>query len=253
MGLYKSRAEIEKMRISGSILARTLRLVSETIVPGKTTPKDLDALAEKLILDAGGIPSFKGYRGDYPAATCISVNQVVVHGIPTDIPLEEGDIVSLDFGVVKDGWHADGAWTYPVGDVSVDAKRLMNVTRESLYQGIAKAKAGNRLGDIGHAVQKYVESHGYSVVRDLVGHGIGQNLHEPPSSIPMYGKPGKGDMIKEGMTMCIEPMINLGGYQVNFLDDRWTVVTADGKLSAHFEHTVAITREGPDILTLELD
>jgi methionyl aminopeptidase len=238
------------MRESGRIVARTLRLCSETIVPGKTTPKDLDALAHRLILESGGQPSFLGYR-DYPAATCISVNDVVVHGIPTAVPLQEGDIISLDFGVVKDGWHADGAWTYPVGAVSSEAQRLMNVTRESLMQGIAKARPGNRIGDIGAAVQRYCESHGYGVVRELVGHGIGQKLHEEPSNVPMYGKPGKGDLLREGMTICIEPMINQGTHRVVFLDDKWTVVTADGKLSAHYEHTIAITREGPEILTQE--
>lgn len=250
MGLLKSRAEIEKMRVSGAIVARTLRLCSEAIVPGKTTPKELDALAHRLILESGGQPSFLGYR-DYPAATCISVNSVVVHGIPTPIPLEEGDVISLDFGVVKDGWHADGAWTYPVGTISPAAQRLLNVTRESLMQGIAKARVGNRIGDIGATVQRYCESHGYGVVRELVGHGIGQKLHEEPANVPMFGKPGKGDLLRDGMTICIEPMINEGTHRVNFLDDKWTVVTADGKLSAHFEHTIAITKDGPEILTLE--
>lgn len=248
--MTKTRAQIDKMRESGRIVARTLRLVSESIVPGKTTPKDLDALAHRLISEEGGFPSFLGYR-DYPAATCISVNDVVVHGIPTAVPLQEGDIISLDFGVYKDGWHADGAWTYGVGTISPNAQRLLNVTRESLMQGIAKARVGNRIGDIGAAVQRYCESHGYGVVRELVGHGIGQKLHEEPTNVPMYGKPGKGDLIREGTTMCIEPMINQGTHRVNFLDDKWTVVTADGKLSAHFEHTIAVTKEGPEILTVE--
>jgi len=246
----KTRAQIDKMKESGRIVARTLRLVSETIVPGKTTPKDLDALAHRLIAEEGGFPSFLGYR-DYPAATCISVNDVVVHGIPTAIPLQEGDIISLDFGVVKDGWHADGAWTYAVGTISPAAQRLMNITRESLMQGIAKARPGNRIGDIGAAVQRYCESHGYGVVRELVGHGIGQKLHEEPTNVPMFGKPGKGELLREGMTMCIEPMVNQGTHRVNFLDDKWTVVTADGKLAAHFEHTIAITKDGPEILTTE--
>lgn len=250
MILLKSKSDIAKMKESGRIVARTLRLVSEAIVPGKTTPKDLDALADRLIREEGGVPSFLGYR-DYPAATCISVNEVVVHGIPTAVPLQEGDIVSLDFGVVKDGWHADSAWTYPVGTVSKEAQRLMNVTRESLFQGIAKAKVGNRIGDIGHAVQRYCEGHGYGVVRDLVGHGIGRKLHEEPSNVPMFGKPGKGELLRDGMTICIEPMINEGTYRVNFLEDKWTVVTADGKLSAHYEHTIAILKEGVEILTVE--
>jgi methionyl aminopeptidase len=247
--VLKSPADIEKIRESGRILARTLRLVSERIAPG-VTPKELDSYAHELITAAGATPSFLNYRG-YPAATCISVNDTVVHGIPTDVPLKEGDIISLDFGVFKDGWHADSAWTYPVGEISKEAQRLLNVTRESLYQGIAKAKVGNRMGDIGHAVQKYVESNGYSVVRDLVGHGIGRALHEEPSNIPMYGRPGTGEPLREGMTICIEPMINEGTWKVNFLSDNWTVKTADGKLSAHFEHTVAITKDGPQILTLE--
>jgi methionyl aminopeptidase len=250
MSLIKSPAEIAKMKESGRIVARTLRLVSETIVPGKSTPKELDALADRLIREEGGVPSFLGYRG-YPAATCISVNQVVVHGIPTSVPLQEGDVISLDFGVVKDGWHADGAWTFPVGTISAEAQRLLSVTRESLYQGIAKARAGNRIGDIGAAVQRYCENNGYGVVRELVGHGIGQKLHEEPSNVPMFGKPGTGERLREGMTLCVEPMINQGTHKVIFLDDKWTVVTADGKLSAHFEHTIAITKNGPEILTVE--
>ena len=250
MALIKSAAEIAKMKESGRIVARTLRLCAETIVPGKTTPNQLDALADQLIREEGGVPSFLGYRG-YPAATCISVNNVVVHGIPTDDPLKEGDIISLDFGVVKDAWHADGAWTFAVGEISPMAQKLMNVTRESLLQGIAKARPGNTIGDIGAAVQKYVESHGFGVVRELVGHGIGQKLHDEPHNVPMFGKAGKGEKLREGMCICIEPMINEGTYRVNTLKDGWTVVTADNKLSAHFEHTVAITKAGPVILTTE--
>ncbi len=250
MTYLKNQSEIAKMKESGRIVARTLRLVSETIVPGKTTPKELNALAERLIREEGGIPSFLGYR-DYPAATCISVNSVVVHGIPTDKVLIEGDVVSLDFGVVKNGWHADGAWTYPVGTISPKAQRLLNVTREALHQGIAKARVGNRIGDIGSAVQKYCESNGFGVVRELVGHGIGRALHEEPANVPMYGKAGKGEVLRDGTTICIEPMINEGTHNVNYLDDKWTVVTADGKLSAHFEHTIAITRSGAEILTVE--
>jgi methionyl aminopeptidase len=246
----KTKSEIAHMKESGRIVARTLRLVSETIVPGKTTPKDLDVLADRLIREEGGIPSFLNYRG-YPNPTCISVNSVVVHGIPTDKVLQEGDIISLDFGVVKNDWHADGAWTFPVGTISKEAQRLLNVTREALYQGISKAKVGNRIGDIGAAVQKYCESNGFGVVQELVGHGIGRKLHEEPTNVPMYGKAGRGDIIRSGTTMCIEPMINQGTHKVIFLDDKWTVVTADGKLSAHFEHTVAVTREGTEILTAE--
>lgn len=237
------------MREAGRVVASTMRRVSETIVPGKTTLLELDSLAERLIIEAGCVPSFKGYRG-YPAATCISVNQVVIHGIPNETVLQEGDIVDLDFGAIWEGWHADSAWTFPVGTVSEQAQRLMNVTRESLFQGIAKAKPGNRLGDVGATIQKYVERNGYSVVREMVGHGIGQNLHEEPS-VPNYGKPGKGAHLKEGMTVCIEPMVNEGTAKIVTLDDGWTIETADGRLSAHYEHTVAVTRDGPEILTVE--
>lgn len=250
MIVLKSASEIAKMRASGRVVARALREMSEAIVPGKTTPKDLDALAGRIVAEAGGIPSFLNYRG-FPANACISVNEVVVHGIPGDIPLQEGDIIGLDMGVCIDGWHADGAWTYPVGNIDPAAQRLLNVSRESLYQGIAKARVGNRIGDISHAVQRYLEGNGYGVVRDLVGHGIGRQLHEEPHAVPNFGKPGKGELLREGMTICIEPMVNQGTWRVKTLPDNWTMVTADGRLSAHFEHTVAITREGPEILTQE--
>lgn len=249
MPLLKSAAQVALMRESGRIVARTLRLVSEKVAPG-VTPLDLDAYAHELILAEGGVPSFLGYRG-YPKATCISVNDVVVHGIPNNKPLKEGDIISLDFGVVKDGWHADSAWTYAVGQISEEARRLMNVTRESLIQGIAKARPGNTIGDIGAAVQTYVERNGYNVVRDLVGHGIGEKLHDEPHNIPMYGKPGKGMKLQAGMTMCIEPMVNAGTWKVNQLEDEWTIVTADGRLAAHYEHTIHITPNGAEILTRE--
>ncbi len=250
MILLKSKPEIEKMRASGRVVARALRCMSEAIVPGKTTPAELDALAGRIVAEAGGTPSFLNYRG-FPANTFISVNEGVVHGIPNQIPLQEGDIVSLDMGVLLDGWHADGAWTYPVGSISPEAQKLLNVTRESLYQGIAKARVGNRIGDIGSTVQRYVEMNGFSVVRDLVGHGIGRKLHEEPDSVPNFGKPNTLEMIRDGMTICIEPMVNQGTFKVKTLDDKWTLVTADGKLSAHFEHTIAITRDGVDILTRE--
>ncbi|MCW5940371.1 MAG: type I methionyl aminopeptidase [Fimbriimonadaceae bacterium] len=249
MIVLKKESEIAKMREAGRILARTLRTVSESIVPGKTTLLDLDMLAERLILESGAVPSFKGYR-DYPAATCISVNEVVIHGIPTERVLQEGDIIDLDFGVYKDGFHADSAWTFPIGTISPAAQRLLNVTRESLFQGIAKFRVGNKIGDVSAAIQKYVEKNGYSIVRDLVGHGIGRDLHEEPS-VPNFGKPGRGAPIKEGMTVCIEPMVNEGTAKVVTLDDGWTVVTADGKLSAHFEHTVVVTKDGPELLTVE--
>lgn len=250
MIVLKKAPEIEKMRLSGKAVAKALRCMSEAIVPGKTTPKELDTIAARIIAEAGGVPSFLNYRG-YPASTCISVNEVVVHGIPTGVPLQEGDIVGLDLGVCIDGWHADAAWTYPVGTISAEANRLLNVSKESLFQGIAKAKVGNRLGDIGAAVQKYVESNGYSVVRDLVGHGIGRNLHDEPRDVPNFGKAGTGLVIREGLTICIEPMVNMGTYHVETLEDDWTLVTRDRKLSAHFEHTIAVTKDGPDILTLE--
>jgi len=237
------------MRESGRILARTLRLVSERIAPG-VTPQQLNDYAQQLIEDAGSYPSFLNYRG-FPAAACISVNEVVVHGIPDETPLTEGDIVGLDFGVLKDGWHADGAWTYPVGKISPEAQRLLNVTREALYQGIGKAKLGNRIGDIAFAIQRYVESNGYSIVRDLVGHGIGRTIHEEPTAVPNFGKPGKGEVLREGMTICIEPMVNQGKFDVITHPNKWNIVAKDGKLSAHFEHTIAITRDGPEILTLE--
>ncbi len=249
MIILKKASEIAKMREAGRVVARTIRLMHEAIVPGKTSPRMLDALAARVVAEAGGTCSFLGYR-DYPAHTCISVNEVVIHGIPGDRPIVEGDIVDLDIGVTLDGWSADAAWTYPIGTVSPDAQRLLNVSRESLFQGIGKAKIGNRIGDIGAAVQRYVESHGYSVVRDLVGHGIGRTVHEEPS-VPNFGKAGKGEPIRDGLTICIEPMVNQGRLQVKTLADHWTVVTEDGKLSAHFEHTVAVTREGPELLTLE--
>ena len=249
MALIKSTQEIEKMRAAGNILAQVLKKLGESITPDQTTPRELDTIARQMIENAGGTPSFLNYRG-YPASTCISVNDTVVHGIPNDVPLTNGDIVSLDLGVFLNGWHADSAWTFPVGTISNEAQRLLNVTRESLFQGIAKAKVGNRIGDIGAAVQKYVESNGYSVVRDLVGHGIGQKLHEDPASIPNYGQAGKGELLREGMTICIEPMVNAGTHQVKTLTDGWTVKTKDGALSAHFEHTIAITKDGPQLLTV---
>lgn len=247
----KRPEEIQKMREAGRIVARTMRLTSESIVPGKTTLLELDALAEKLITEKNGIPSFKGYKG-FPASACTSLNDAVVHGIPNNTVIQNGDIVSLDFGVILDGWHADSAWTFAVGEISDDAQRLMNVTKEALYQGIAKARPNNRIGEIASTVQKYVEKNGYGIVRDLVGHGIGQSLHEEPS-VPNFGKPKDGPKIQEGMTFCIEPMVNQGTWKVKTLDDNWTVVTADGKLSAHFEHTIAVTKSGPVILTTEED
>lgn len=246
MVILKSPDEIEKMRAAGRILASTIQAVSAEVRPG-VTPKQLDAIAHHLIAVAGATPSFLGYR-DYPAATCISPNEIVVHGIPNDQPLKEGDIIGLDFGVFLNGYHADSAWTFPVGEVSEATKKLLRVSEESLYEGLKQAKAGNHIGDIAAAVQKHVESNGFSIVRDLVGHGIGQSLHEEPS-VPNFGKPGKGPVLKEGMTICVEPMVNSGTWKVKTLADGWTVVTADRRYSAHFEHTIAITKDGPDILT----
>lgn len=247
----KNDSEIAKMRQAGRILAKTMREVSQAMEAGKHSLLNLDAMAEKIILAEGGIPSFKGYKG-FPASACISVNETVVHGIPNDYVIQPGDIVSLDFGVIWQGWHADSAWTFPVGEIAPNAQRLLNVSKESLYQGIGKAKSGNRIGDIAHAVQSYVERNGYGVVRDLVGHGIGQSLHEEPS-VPNFGKPRKGVVLRPGMTFCIEPMVNEGTYKVKTLSDGWTIVTADGKLSAHYEHTVVVTSDGPLILTTEED
>jgi len=246
----KSKSEIEMMRKSGKIVARVIRQCYESIVPGKTTTRDLDSLAAKLIEESGGVPSFLNYRG-YSANTCISVNEVVIHGMPNDIPIVDGDIVDIDVGVCLDGWHADSAWTFGIGTIAPNAQRLLNVTKESLFQGIAQAKLGNRIGDISATVQKYVEKHGYGVVRDLVGHGIGRRLHEEPHSVPNFGKAGKGEVLREGCTIAIEPMVNEGTFRVKTMEDGWTMKTEDGKLSAHFEHTIAITKDGPDILTLE--
>jgi methionyl aminopeptidase len=247
----KTPEQIEKMRVAGQVVARTLEAMQRCIVPGKTTTGELDALAERLLAEQGAVPSFKGYRG-YPSSTCISINEVVVHGIPGERVIEAGDIVGIDLGAIVDGWHGDSAVTLPVGEVSDEARRLMRVTREALFRGIAEAKVGNRLSDISHAIQQFAERHGYSVVRDLVGHGIGSQMHEDPQ-VPNFGKPGRGIALEEGMTLAIEPMVNAGMYEVESLRDGWTVVTRDRKLSAHFEHTVAIRAAGPEILTLRRD
>lgn len=243
----KTSAEIEIMRKAGQIVALVLQELGRRAQPGVTT-EYLDRIAEEMIRDLGGIPSFKGYRG-YPKATCISVNEQVVHGIPGPLVLEEGDVVGLDLGVYLEGYHADGAITVGVGVVSEEAQRLLRVTEECLYKGISKARGGARLGDISFAIQRHAEANGFSVVRELVGHGVGRDLHEPPE-VPNFGLPGKGVKLREGMTLAIEPMINQGRPEVKVLPDKWTIVTADRKLSAHFEHTIAITRMGADILTL---
>jgi len=243
----KSPDDIAKMRRAGQVVARTLQELAAAIRPGKTTGQELDRLAEKLVREAGGVPSFKGYRG-YPKSICLSINEQVVHGIPDGRVLQEGDVASIDLGVKLDGFHGDAAVTVPVGRISADADRLLKVTREALMLGVEMARPGGHLHDIGGAVQAYVEKHGYSVVRELVGHGIGRELHEDPQ-VPNFGKPGTGLLLTAGMTLAIEPMVNQGTHRVTSLADRWTVVTADGRLSAHFEHTVAICEDGPEVLT----
>lgn len=247
MIIIKNDLQIDLMRKSGRLLAETLLLVQKYIKPGVTTA-EVDAVAETFIREHGGIPSFKGLYG-FPAATCISVNESVVHGFPGKYKLKEGDIVSIDCGVLLNGYHSDAARTFPVGNVSEDASKLIKVTEESFFQGIENAKVGNRLTDISHAIQQHVESHGLSVVRDYVGHGIGEEVHEDPD-VPNFGKPNKGCKLQHGMVLAIEPMVNLGTHKVRTLSDQWTVVTADKKLSAHYENTVAILVDGPEILTL---
>lgn len=238
--------EIEKARASNRLVAEVLSRLKERIKPGVKT-KDLDKFAEEIAEKRGAKPAFKGYRG-YPHSLCISINEEVVHGMPSKRVLQEGDIVSLDFGIYYQGFYGDSAITLPVGKVSEKALRLMQVTERSLYAGIEQARAGNRLGDISAAVQTVVEDAGFSVVRDFVGHGIGRNLHEEPQ-IPNFGKKGRGIELKSGMILAIEPMVNEGEYKVRVLADGWTVVTRDGSLSAHFEHSVVITDNGPDILS----
>ena len=244
----KSAQDLEIMREGGRLLASVMKELGAMVEPG-VTPRQIDQRGHALITKAGGVPSFLDYNG-FPASVCISVNEAIVHGIPDDRDLQPGDIVGLDLGVFLGGFHTDSAWTFPVGEISETTQRLLNVTRESMYQGIAKAKAGNRIGDVSATIQKYVESNGYSVVTELVGHGIGKSLHEEPS-VPNYGKPGRGPAIREGMTFCVEPMVNQGTPKTKTLADKWTMITADRKLSAHFEHTIAITKNGPVILTTD--
>ncbi len=246
MIILKSREEIEKMRASNRIVAEILQGLKEMVKPGVRTI-DLDRYAEEQALRRGAKPAFKGYRG-YAHALCTSVNNVVVHGIPSDRALEAGDILSLDFGIYYNGFYGDAALTVPVDGVSENAARLMKVTEEALYRGIEQARVGNRLGDVSAAIQGHVEAAGFSVVRDYVGHGIGKQLHEDPQ-VPNYGVRGKGYELKAGMVFAIEPMVNEGTWEVKVLKDGWTVETADGGLSAHFEHSVAITDEGPVILS----
>lgn len=248
MVVLKTSRELAAMRAAGKISARALKLAGEAVEPGVST-FEIDRLVRRYIEGQGATPSFLGYGG-FPASACISVNDVVIHGIPKKGQiLKAGDIVSIDIGAYFEGFHGDNAWTFPCGDVSEEAQALMDATRESLFEGIRAAQPGNRIGDIASAVQQYVEARGYSVVRDFVGHGVGAKLHEDPS-VPNYGTPGRGVRLLPGMTIAIEPMINAGVHTVRTLSDGWSTVTTDGKLSAHFEHSIAITPDGPVILTL---
>ena len=246
MIVKKTPEQIELMARAGRVLAEVIREMGEAIRPGVSL-KELDEMAERSMRLRGAVPSFLGYRG-FPASICASPNDMVVHGIPDGRKLKEGDIFSADFGLILDGWHADSAYTFPVGEVSAEARDLLKVTQESLAAGIECCRPGNRLGDVGHAIQEVIEAAGMTVVREFVGHGIGRSLHEDPQ-VPNYGKAGRGPVMEEGWVMAIEPMVNLGGWQTRVLDDQWGVVTADGSLSAHFEHTVAVTANGPRILT----
>ena len=248
MVVLKTTREISAMRNAGRVSQKALRLAGEAVEPGVST-LEIDRIVRKYIEEQGATPSFLGYGG-FPASACISVNNVVIHGIPSKSKiLKQGDIVSIDVGACLQGYHGDNAWTFACGDISKEAQALLDTTREALFEGIKNAIAGNRIGDIGSAVQRYVEPRSYSVVRDFVGPGVGAKRHEAPS-VPNYGTPGRGVRLLPGMTIAIEPMINAGGHEVKVLSDRWTTVTADGSLSAHFEHTIAITSDGPVIMTL---
>lgn len=247
MVVIKSKSELDLMRISGSVVKEVLEKLEEFIKPGLTT-LDIDKFAENIISSRDALPSFKGYRG-YPASICASINEVVVHGIPSDRKIVEGDIISVDVGAYKNGFHGDAARTYAVGKISKEAEDLVRVTKESFFKGIEKAVDGGRLTDISHAVQVHCESHGYGVVRDFFGHGIGREMHEEPA-IPNYGKPNRGLRLRAGMVLAVEPMVTAGHYSVRTLKDGWTAVTEDGSLAAHYENTVAITPNGPEILTM---
>ncbi len=243
---YKSPSQIEIMRESATLVSKTLALVAENIREGMTT-KELDTMAEQFIRDNDAKPGFLGLYG-CPSTLLTSINEAVVHGLPTDEPLKNGDIVSVDCGVLKNGYYGDHAYTFGIGEVAAKTIELLEVTKESLYKGIEQCVIGNHVGDIGYAIQKYCEDRGFSVVRSLVGHGLGRKLHEDPQ-VPNYGELGRGRVLKRGMTLALEPMINVGTYEVEELDDKWTVVTRDREMSAHFEHNIAITSNGPDILS----
>jgi methionyl aminopeptidase len=247
MIIRKTAAEIERMARSGRVVVETLALIGEHVRPGTTTA-ELDALADEFIRSQGGVPTFKGYRG-YPASICTSPNDMIVHGIPGPYALAEGDILSVDVGVTLDGYVGDSSLTFPVGRVDAETERLLEVCQDALAAGIEQCQPGGRLSDISHAIQRVTEENGYSVVRALVGHGVGRSMHEDPQ-IPNFGPPGRGPELAPGMVFAIEPMINAGGPDITVEDDQWSIRTADGSLSAHFEHTVAVTDEGPRILTL---
>jgi len=247
MIFIKNDKEIDLMRAAGRVVAETLLLIEQKVKPGITT-KELDIIAEEFIVSKGAKPSFKGLYG-FPAALCISVNQVVVHGIPGGYVLKDGDIVSVDCGAFLNGFHGDAARTFAVGNISEEARKLIKVTEESFFKGIEKAKIGNRLTDISYEIQNYVEANGFSVVKEFVGHGIGKVVHEDPD-VPNFGRPDKGPKLVKGMALAIEPMVNVGNFKVKTLNDDWTVVTSDGSLSAHYENTIVILPDGPEILTL---
>jgi methionyl aminopeptidase len=246
MIILKSEREIALMREACKILSATLSALKDIVKPRVTT-KELDKFADEFIRKRHAVPAFKGYRG-YPASLCASINEVVIHGIPSNIRLKEGDIIGLDIGVLYKGYHGDAAITVPVGEIDAEKEKLLKVTEEALYRGINEARQGNRLYDISHAIQEWVEKNGFSVVREFVGHGIGKSLHEDPP-IPNFGTKGKGPRLRKGMTLAIEPMVNAGTRKVKILKDKWTAVTSDGKPSCHFEHSIAITDSYPEILT----
>jgi len=247
MIILKSQEEIEKITVACRIVGRTLAFLRDKIKPGLKTIQ-IDRFAADYIRDNDAMPAFKGYRG-YPANICASVNNEVIHGIPSDRVLNEGDILGVDLGVYKDGFYGDAAYTFPVGEINGEAQRLLKVTEEALYKGIKKAKLSNRVSDISYSIQKHVEANGYTVVRAFVGHGIGRDLHEDPQ-IPNFGDRREGPVLRRGMTLAIEPMVNAGNWRTKVCDDQWTVVTADGSLSAHFEHTIAVTNGRAEILTV---
>lgn len=246
MIILKTPEQIEKMAKAGKLLASVHKEIARMIKPGITTD-EIDKFVEKYLLERGAYPEQKGYQG-YPFAVCASVNDEICHGFPRDEKLKDGDIVTIDMVVNLDGWLADSAWTYAVGDISEENQRLLDATKKALYLGIEQAKVGNRLGDIGHAIQSFVEEKGYSVVKDFVGHGIGKDMHEDPQVLH-YGNPGRGQRLMDGMVITIEPMVNIGDYKMKIVDNDWTAKTVDGSWSAQYEHTLAITKDGPVILT----